>query len=129
MAKTIDIIKLNKYKLNRLNNKSKTQSLINSGYSVKTANHKQWEMPLVKVGEEQIKEELNKSGLVEKAYKVLEECLNANKDSDKIAAAQAILKFKEGEISNIKQLNPDEEKEYQDIKATISSSVTNCNSL
>jgi len=97
MAKTIDIIKLNKYKLNRLNNKSKTQSLIDSGYSVKTANHKQWEMPLVKVGEEQIKEELNKSGLIEKAYKVLENCLNANKDSDKIAAAMNILKYQQGD--------------------------------
>jgi len=70
--------------------------------------------------------ELDKKGLIEEAYRVLKERLHSKLDSNKIAAATAILKFTEGEkLNHGFILTPEEQSEISAIKNRMVAITTN----
>ncbi len=118
MPNKINPIKLAKYKKSRYEGKSIEASLLAAGQSPKTARHKaNSKVGLAKVGEEKIRIEVDKKQLAEKAYQTLEDCLKSKRRSDKIAAAQNILRFTDGEKLNTKVFTTkEEEQEYSELR-------------
>ena len=78
--------------------------------------HKMGNCKLLKVVDEEILRELTDRQMIEKAYSTLVDCLNSEKKSDRVAAAQAILKFKEGVIIHQIEYTPDEHQEINRLK-------------
>ena len=105
MGSTINPIRLQKYKLVRRKGWTIERSMIYAGLSPSTAKAQNRSTRLGKVGDAQILEEMQRDGLIGKAFFTLEDALTAKKTSDRIAAAQNILRFTEGEKHQT--LNPD----------------------
>ena len=91
-------------------------AMLDAGYKESTAKRSTMNKS-VKICRAEIVQELDKKGMIEEAYKVLRECLYSKHDSNKIASAQAILKFTEGEkIRTEFLLTPDEQSELEGIR-------------
>ena len=113
----VDIIRLNKYKSNRLQGKTKTQSMIDSGFAYNTAMDRCSDNKSVLIGEKEIQQEIDKAGLIKKAFIVLENELRGLKASDRITASMNILKFTIGEkLKTTESLCIEDETEYNTIK-------------
>lgn len=107
MPATISPLRRARLKKELLNPKnSVTQAMRNAGYAESTARRNTMTQS-AKICMREIAQELNDSELVAKAYNTLNDCLLAEKKSDRIAAAQALLKFKVGDISKVQNLSPD----------------------
>ena len=102
MARTIDQVKLSKYKISRLQGNCKAQALKDCGMTKATAEHNQHRLSMVKYGDAEILEELDLEKYAKDAFKTLHSKLNSTKDSVQVTAASAILDFTKGKKSEVK---------------------------
>jgi len=122
MPKNFNPIRKAKVKQSLLKGNSIATALKDAGYKPGTirGNNNSTDNKLVNTCVNEIIIELDKKGLIEEAYKVLKERLRSKHDSNKIAAAIAILRFTEGEkLNHSFTLTPEEHKEIILIKNRI----------
>lgn len=107
MPATINPIRKAHLKRELLNPKNSVKdAMLKSGYALSTADRSTMNKS-VKVCQKEIAQELSDNQLIAKAYNTLNDCLLSEKKSDRIAAAQVLLKFKIGDISNVNNLTPE----------------------
>lgn len=100
----IDPVKKEIYKQSRLEGKSKGRSLIDAGYKETTALHCQNEIPLAKLGDQEIQEDIKKRITVEFVLNLLfKESQEAAKSSDRIRATELLGKYLQLFKEDIKQ--------------------------
>ena len=88
-----------------------------SGYALSTADRSTMNQS-VKICQREIVQELEDKQLIAKAYNTLDACLLAIKESDRVSAAQVLLRFKSGDKITIDStLSEEERKELAQLRS------------
>ena len=96
MPKAINPVRKAIVKDSLLKGKSARESLKDAGYSNGHI-RRSTKNRIVKDSIKEIERELDKKGMIKRAYNTLDNCLESKQNANKVQAAQAILRFTEGD--------------------------------